>query len=172
MKKLLPFALLLMSITSFGQIFNLTHVKYGFKDLSFEMSEAEFIKLADADKIEGTDSIETLYEIKNPKYYSVGTCHLKSVIGVFFQGKLKSFVISIEKDLDAICIKDAFNESFGYGVKDNPYIENYHWRGNEATCILNINTYKDSDIYLTSNKLEKECDRYRKQLAKRNGSDF
>jgi hypothetical protein len=178
MKKFLLFFVMLGSLLAYGQTpeeakWDKLDVKYGFKDIKFEMSEAEVLAKVKSVQLDTKEPGLKKYKVLDAKYLNVGDCELSLVAFNFFDGKLMSINILTKGDLNFRCLLNSLNTQFGTAFKDNEYIERYSWIGKKVFAMYEQNSINYSgDFYMNSTSMSDKYTEFNKNRDKKNGSDF
>jgi hypothetical protein len=123
MKKLLFLmsAMLVLTLTSFGQTFKALDEKYGFRDMKFEMPLSSFKDLV---------KLDPNYDVYGfvKENLKLGEYNLTSVDYTFYKNQLSSINITISGDVNRKGILKIFQLAYGNGKKDE-YMDEYTWSG-------------------------------------------
>lgn len=146
--------------------------KYGFKELKFEMNEADFTKSVKNINTNTKEEGLVRYKITDERYAKVGSCELSEVYATFFNKQLLSIVIKT-KGTNSGCMLDVLTSQFGDGFKSNQFMENYAWLGDKAVIMYDKNELDDdADIYMSSTPLSDKYTAFLKSKGISNSKDF
>jgi hypothetical protein len=127
MKKLLTF-LMLVSFSAFGQTIDSLDKKNGFKNFKLGSS------------VQGYQTLKFIKKEGDLKYYNIltqqkiGTCITKSLMCVFYKGKLSKILVEMKSTSDAYALYHILEDAYGTPQLDNKnkYDLEYYWYGNKV----------------------------------------
>lgn len=174
MKNLLTLLICFFSISAFAQNDQTKAIdtKNGFKDLVFETNLNTFLANRKTVKIPSKNTGTITYKLLDPQYLNVGDCKIEEVDVIFFQNKLMTFNIKVDKE-NKICFLNALYYSWGNGLLSVNGKDAYIWNGNQCIAIFQDDPSMTAGTLVLSTKtLKDQYDKYSQSRDKLNSNSL
>ncbi len=163
-------AIAILSNTSSAQ-YKKWDEKYGFKDLVFESSIADFkskVEWKDHKEDMGRDRVA--FEIADDKFLTVGDCHLDHGYAIFYQGHLETIMLFTKGYKNSRCFLETFEAAYGKGFQSNQYIERFLWDGKRAQAYYDESSLDNNATIILESKIVKDKQDAADKAAKEKGA--
>lgn len=146
--------------------------KNGYKDLAFETDLNEFLANRKTLKLPSKKDGTITYKLLDAKYLNVGECKIQEVDAIFFQNKLMTFNIKVDKE-NKICYLNALYYSWGNGLLTVNGKDAYVWNGDRCIAIFQDDpSMTAGTLVLSTKKLKDEYNNYSQNKDKLNSNDL
>ncbi len=174
MKKTFAVLSVLMLIIHFSVIGQDVSIdkKNGFKDLTFQSPMDQFLASHKTIKILSEDRGTSDYKIIDARYLLIGDCKIQELVVTFFQNKLLSFNIKVDKAYK-IDFLNALYYAWGNGLVHFQGKDSYFWNGSKY-----VGSFDDDEksgggtLVFFSKVLKSQLDQFNQNADRENSKDL